>query len=69
MSPGAAAITRKWASAQFLLRSGLMAKTTRYPLVPAETPVERYARWIPIVVPLLALLMLLLLAFAIGEVL
>ena len=38
---------------------------------PAETPVERYgyAKWIPIVVPLLALLMVLLLAFTVGEVL
>ena len=48
-----------------------MADTRRYPVVPADQadePLERnrVARWIPILVPLLALLMVLLVAFLIG---
>ena len=51
-----------------------MADTRRYPVVPADQEDEplqrsRVARWIPILVPLLALLMVLLVAFLIGGVL
>ena len=53
-----------------------MPDNLHHPIVPAnppdeDEPLERYrvARWIPIVVPLLALLIAVLLAFLIGQVL
>ena len=52
-----------------------MANPTRYPLVPADAERdtvlgrEYVARWIPVVVPLLAVLMVLILAAIIGGVL
>jgi hypothetical protein len=53
-----------------------MPDRLHHPIVPAnrpdeDEPLERYrvAKWIPIAVPLLALLMAVLLAFLIGQVL
>jgi len=50
-----------------------MPDTTHYPVVPADQTIEdeplergRVARWIPIAVPLLAVLMLLVLAIILG---
>ena len=50
-----------------------MPKTLHHPIVPANRPDEdeqlernRVAKWVPLAVPMLALLMVLLLAFVIG---
>ena len=64
---GAAALART-----IFAHCSAMADRTHYPVVPAEPPEDpdplerqRVAKWIPIVVPLLALLMVVLIAVVI----